>query len=113
MQKLKKGETRTISLKADQAYGSYDAKKVILYPRNKMPRNDSIHSGKTVSILSKTGTTRSYRVVQIHGDMVALDGNHPLAGQDLVFEIEITEARAATRVEIDGAKNMISTQALN
>jgi len=63
MQKVKKGEFRSITLKADQAYGSYDAKKVILYPRNKMAKNENISSGKTVSILSKTGTTRSYRVV--------------------------------------------------
>jgi FKBP-type peptidyl-prolyl cis-trans isomerase SlyD len=45
--------------------------------------------------------------------MVALDGNHPLAGQDLTFEIETVEARDATAEEIIKSSNMISTQVLH
>jgi FKBP-type peptidyl-prolyl cis-trans isomerase SlyD len=99
LQNLTKGERRSISLSAEEAYGLYEPKKVILYPRSKLPR--SLRVGEFISIAGKkSGNIRSYRVVQFHDDMVTLDGNHPLAGQDLIFEIETIDARDATREEI-------------
>lgn len=74
--------------------------------------NRYVSAGQTVTIRSKTGKIRSYRILQIHGEMVTLDGNHPLAGQDLIFEIEALEARAATFEEIADAQNPISVQRL-
>ncbi|MNK06296.1 FKBP-type peptidyl-prolyl cis-trans isomerase SlyD [compost metagenome] len=113
LQNLKKGEKRSISLSAEQAYGFYDPKKVILFPRKKISKEMSLRQGEAVTIVSKTGQHRSYRVVQVHGDMVTLDGNHPLAGQDLVFEIETLEARAATSEEIMESSNLMSGQYLH
>ena len=111
LQNLTKGEKRNISLSAEEAYGFYDPKKIILYPQNKLP--GKIRTGDPISIVGKSGTVRSYRVLQLHDGMVSLDGNHPLAGQDLVFEIEALEVREATRGEIDDAKNMVSKQLLH
>lgn len=113
LQNLKKGEKRVISLTAEKAYGFYDPKKVALFPRKKIGKNKTLSFGETVSIVSKTGRVYMYRVVEIYGDMVALDGNHPLAGQDLVFEIEAVEARDATADEIMESHNMLSTQVLH
>lgn len=113
LQNLKKGEKRTISLSAEEAYGLYDPKKVILFPRKKLAREASMKDGSSVSVISKTGQTRIYRVVQLHGDMVTLDGNHPLAGQDLIFDIEATDVRLATKEEIIESTNSISTQYLH
>lgn len=110
LQGLKKGERRSIHLKAEEAYGFYDPNKVILFPLNKIPDFKNVRRGQTVSILSKSGKLRTYRILQMHGDMVSLDENHPLAGQDLVFEIEATEARDATSEEIAEAQNLISKQ---
>jgi FKBP-type peptidyl-prolyl cis-trans isomerase SlyD len=45
--------------------------------------------------------------------MVSLDGNHPLAGQDLIFEIEALDARLATPSEIESAVNSVSVQLLH
>lgn len=113
LQGLKKGERRSVHLKANQAYGFYDPQKVILFPLNKIPNYRYVSAGQTVTIRSKTGKLRSYRILQIHGEMVTLDGNHPLAGQDLIFEIEALEARAATSEEIADAQNPISVQRLH
>lgn len=113
LQQIKKGERRSIRLRADEAYGSHDPKKVILCPLRKISVVTGVRRGQTVSILSKTGVLRFYRVLQIHGDMISLDGNHPLAGQDLVFEIETTDAREATSAEIESAQNMVSSQELH
>jgi FKBP-type peptidyl-prolyl cis-trans isomerase SlyD len=111
MQNLKKGEFRKISLTAEEAYGFYDPKKVILYPRKKIPKET--RTGETITIVSKTGVARVYTVLQFHDDMVSLDGNHPLAGQDLIFEIEVLDARPATQEEILASMNVVSDQLLN
>lgn len=111
MQNLKKGEKRTITLKAEDAYGLYDLKKVILVPRKKLSK--AVKIGEMVFIVGKSGLQRSYRVLELHSDFVNLDGNHALAGQDLIFEIETLEARYATAKEIDDSTNVVASQLLH
>lgn len=111
LQNISKGEKRHIFLSAEEAYGFYDPKKIILYPQKNLPRN--IRPGDPITIAGKSGTLRSYRLVQLHDGMASLDGNHPLAGQDLVFEIEALHVRDATQAEIDEAQNMVSKQLLH
>lgn len=98
---LKKGEKKTIQVSAEEAYGFYDPGKIILFPRKKIPPD--LRVGDTISIVGKSGVQRSYTILQIFDDMVSLDGNHPLAGQDLVFDVEILDSRAATSQEIEEA----------
>lgn len=111
LQNLSKGERRTIAVKAEEAYGLYDPAKIILYPRVKLPKN--LHIRETISIVGKSGSIRSYRVLEFHDNMVSLDGNHPLAGQDLIFEIETLDARDATPQEIAEATNTVISQTLH
>jgi len=111
LQDIKKGERRTIQLRAEEAYGLYEPKKVILFPRSRLPKQ--LRVGETISIADKKGRIRVYRVVDFHGDMVSLDGNHPLAGQDLIFEIEALDAREATAEEIEASMNNVSQQLLH
>lgn len=111
LQNLKKGDKRSINLSAEEAYGLYDPKKVILYPRAMLARH--LRIGDMVSIVGKSGTKRHYKVVHFYDDMASLDGNHPLAGQDLVFEIEALSARDATSAEIESSKNPMSSQLLH
>lgn len=102
---LKKGEHRKISVSADEAYGFYDLKKVILYPTKKLMK--ALRIGQTVTIIGKSGSARTYTVLEHHDDFTSLDGNHPLAGQDLVFEIEALEVREATLNEVNASLNMV------
>ena len=111
LQGLSKGEQRKILLTAQEAYGFYDPNNIIYYPRKKLVKD--VQVGQSVTIVSKTGKTRIYKVVGLLPDMVSLDGNHPLAGQDLVFEIETLDAREATVNEIDEAQNDMSKQFLH
>jgi FKBP-type peptidyl-prolyl cis-trans isomerase SlyD len=98
LQNLSKGERRSINLTAQEAYGLYEPLKVIQYPRERLP--ESLKVSDFISITDQFGRMTSYKVLQILDDMVSLDGNHPLAGQDLIFEIEALEARDATNEEI-------------
>jgi FKBP-type peptidyl-prolyl cis-trans isomerase SlyD len=100
---LKKGEKRSISLAAPEAYGYYDPKKVTYRSRDEIPDGGTLRMGDQVILESKTGERSILLVTQIEDDQVTLDGNHPLAGQDLVFEIEAIDARDATPEEIADA----------
>ena len=91
---LKKGEKREITLTADQAYGFYDPNLVVDIPRSKLSRGKQLKLGDAVQgkFLSDQ-SPRDYRVSSCSSKTVSLDGNHPLAGQDLVFNVEITSSR--------------------
>jgi FKBP-type peptidyl-prolyl cis-trans isomerase SlyD len=111
LQNVKKGEKRFVTVLAEEGYGVYDPKKVILYPRNKLSK--TLKVDEFIKIISKTGVERCYRVLELHADLVTLDGNHPMSGKDLIFEIDTLEARDATQEEITGSKNIIATQKLH
>lgn len=108
---LTEGERRSISLSAEEAYGLYDPKKVILFPCKKLPEDAKV--GMAVSIKGKSGKMRLYKILEVVPPFARLDGNHPLAGQDLVFEIEALKVRKATETEIEEALNPLEHQVLH
>lgn len=105
LKNIKKGEHRKINISAVEAYGFYDLKKVILYPTKKLMK--AVRIGQIVTIIGKSGSARTYTVLEHHDDFTSLDGNHPLAGQDLIFEIEALEVREATQHEVNASVNMV------
>jgi FKBP-type peptidyl-prolyl cis-trans isomerase SlyD len=109
MQDLKTGEKRCISLGAAEAYGFYDPKLVMTVPRKSLPHVSVQRGPNDTIILPSNGQTQAYRVVKVNDDEVTLDGNHPLAGQDLVFEIEALAVRDATPEEISQSQINIDT----
>lgn len=111
LQNLTKGETRRFAVSAEEAYGLYEPKKVILYPRKRLPK--SLLQGETINLVSPSGVHNSYRVIELDGSFVKLDGNHPLAGQDLIFEIVALDARDATPEDIEQSLNQVSQQLLH
>lgn len=100
LQNLKKGEKRRVVLSAEQAYGYYDPRLVIEIPRKRLDQGDRLKLGQQVQAQFHDGALQMLRVISISRHRVILDGNHPLAGQDLVFEIEATDAREASAEEI-------------
>lgn len=90
MQNLTKGEKRRIYVSAKDAYGYYDMAKVIEKSREELPAEETIRLGDVVFISAEE---KQYRVIELKPESVTLDSNHPLAGQDLIFEIEATEVR--------------------
>lgn len=99
LKNLKAGEKRKVSLRADQAYGYYDPKLIIELYIDELDIAQPVRLGETIIYVHK-GEEKSYRVISMNEDVVTLDGNHPLAGQDLIFEIEATDARTATAEDL-------------
>lgn len=112
LQDLQAGEFRKIDLRADEAYGFYNPKLVLVRPWEDLNFSSPLRLGERVIYETEEGR-KSFRVTEMTHDSVTLDANHPLAGQDLVFEIEATAARLATPDEIhasatdDGALNQL------
>lgn len=104
LQNVKAGEKRQIFVPADQAYGLYDPGLVVQIPRNQLLRGNDLELGnEIITQCTDDGHVRTFRVIDAAEDSVVLDGNHPLAGQDLTFEIEITAARKASAEDLADA----------
>jgi FKBP-type peptidyl-prolyl cis-trans isomerase SlyD len=96
---LAKGERRSIQVRAEQAYGFYNPELVRRVRRRDLPQGPH-PVGATVCKRLSGSEVVAYRVIAADQEFVTLDGNHPLAGQDLVFDIETLEARDATADEV-------------
>lgn len=95
---LKVGDKKRVSVKAADAYGIRDEKKVVQVPRKKMP-NKPIKLGDKFRG-GKEDHSPILTVTRITDATVTLDANHELAGVDLTFDVEITGVREATKEEL-------------
>lgn len=82
-------ESKTVSIPVDEAYGPYREEQVVTVTRDGIPENVNPQLGEILRMRSPDG--QEYRVVvkAMSDDSLTLDGNHPLAGKDLVFDIEL------------------------
>ena len=96
---LKKSETKNISVPYADAYGPYDQSLVTKVARNQFPA-EKLNVGDVFQI-EKDGMHRLISVIEITDDVVAIDANHPMAGKNLHFRVQIVERREATAEEID------------
>ena len=93
------GDKCKVTLEPDDAFGEYEADMVRTEPKNLFPDNITVGMQFEGAIEGSDDYTL-YTVTEIAGDKVVVDGNHPLAGQTLVFSGTVTEVRAATREEL-------------
>lgn len=100
LENLTKGERRLIEVPAQDAYGFYDPTKVFVVLRRNFPELDRIAMGEMINLQLSNGSMVESRVLEFTAEEITLDGNHPLAGQDLVFEIETLDARDARPDEL-------------
>lgn len=88
----------TITLAAADAYGDRDEERVITVPKDRFSEMPEI--GQVVQASGPDGHAFRLKVSKIEDDSITLDGNHPLAGRRLTFEVEVTDVRAATEHEL-------------
>lgn len=94
------GEKLNVKVAAAEGYGVRDPSLVQDVPRRAFKGIDDIRVGMQFQADSNQGP-RMVTVTRIAGDMVTVDGNHPLAGEDLNFAVEISEVRDASEEELD------------
>ncbi|HWV15228.1 MAG TPA: peptidylprolyl isomerase [Cellvibrio sp.] len=94
------GDKFNISIPAAEAYGLRDDSMVQQLPSNMFEGIDKIEEGMEFHAETEHGL-QVVTVTKVEGDNITIDGNHPLAGVDLTFDVEITAVRAATEEEVE------------
>tara|TARA_Y100001963_G_C6762983_1_gene440570 strand:+ start:732 stop:1169 length:438 start_codon:yes stop_codon:yes gene_type:complete len=86
------GEVKTVTLKPTEAYGETDPAAIVEYPKSVFAPGTQLVVGHTVQGTGPTGQPVMAKITSLDEETVTLDHNHPLAGQDLTFEIELIES---------------------
>ena len=94
----KVGDKLTVKVPAAEAYGEYHEQLVNDVPREAFQGVDQIEPGMQFQANTPEGV-QVITVKAVNGETVTVDANHPLAGQDLNFDVEIFEVREATEEE--------------
>jgi FKBP-type peptidyl-prolyl cis-trans isomerase SlyD len=93
------GDKLAVKIAPADGYGEYDKSLVQRVPRRALRGVGNIYVGMQLQAQSDHGV-RAVTVTQLSGDMVTIDGNHPLAGKNLNFQVEVADVRAATEEEL-------------
>lgn len=87
------GECVSVMIAAKDAYGEYDLEKIENGPMYAIPNAQNIQVGKLFYFITDEGLRFPAKVLEINEGIATIDYNHPLAGKDLDFEIELIEVR--------------------
>ena len=94
------GNRVEVSLPPEEGYGTRNEALVQRVPKRSLQGAGEIRKGMQFQAQTDEGM-RVFTVTAVVGDMVSLDGNHPLADQTLHFDVEVIEVRAATAEELE------------
>ncbi|HRW33556.1 MAG TPA: peptidylprolyl isomerase [Thermotogota bacterium] len=86
---MEKGEKTTIRIPPEEGYGEYDEKLRFIFDKSQFPNDLELEPGLRLNVPGEGGKVALFTVVDILGDEVILDGNHPLVGQTLIFDLEL------------------------
>lgn len=95
------GEELSVSIPPEQAYGIHDATKTQSVPREMFPEEQEIKPGMQFHAQGPDGQSLVVTVAKVESDQITVDGNHPLAGETLIFDVTVEQVREATAEELD------------
>jgi peptidylprolyl isomerase len=84
------GQTKTINIPFAEAYGPVIAENILTIPRSEIPADLAVELGSQLNMHQDgEGQVIQVTVTELTSDSITLDANHPLAGQDLIFDLEL------------------------
>jgi FKBP-type peptidyl-prolyl cis-trans isomerase 2 len=86
---MRVGDKKTVNIPVDQAYGERNDGWIMEYPLSDFPDDMKPELGMQLNMSDNQGNNFPVIIAEIKEDAVVLDGNHPLAGQNLIFDIEL------------------------
>jgi FKBP-type peptidyl-prolyl cis-trans isomerase 2 len=101
VQGMRVGDRKTIQIPPEEAYGHRDEEAIIEFPSENVPSDMTLEPGMQLTLRNQYGQPVQVVVLEVKTDVIIMDANHMLAGQELVFEVEL--------VEIVGGKPLIIT----
>jgi peptidylprolyl isomerase len=87
------GEKKTVSIASEQAYGDRHDELVIKIERERLPEDLKPEKGQQLAMKTEDDRTALVTVVDLSDTDITVDANHPLAGKDLEFDLELVEVK--------------------
>lgn len=85
------GEKKTINIAPADGYGEKSEEAIIEFPKENIPEDMEIEPGMPLTLSNQAGQPVPVTIVEIRDKVIVLDANHFLAGEELVFDIELVE----------------------
>lgn len=83
---MKEGDKKVVEISSDEAYGSTREDLVVEVPKDRVP--ETVSEGQMLQTMTPQGPMNVI-VKEVKEEVVIIDGNHPLAGKDLIFDLEL------------------------
>ncbi|HUX84612.1 MAG TPA: peptidylprolyl isomerase [Chitinophagaceae bacterium] len=101
------GEHKTVQISPEMAYGPYQEELLLVFPASRFPPGTPPVPGLEFQLQGEDGQTLRVTVKEVRPDEVILDANHPLAGKDLIFDLELMALDDLTQT---GSGNSVSPE---
>jgi len=88
---MEEGGTKTVEIDSENAYGDVNDELFIEVPKSELPDNITPEVGMQLQVQQESGQQVPVQISEVKESSITLDANHPLAGKDLVFDIEVVE----------------------
>lgn len=90
---MKVNEKKTVNIPAAEAYGDVQKEMFHEVKKDQLPQDITPEVGMGLASKNPDGSEAQFRVSEVHDEHIVVDANHPLAGQDLTFELELVEIK--------------------
>ena len=95
---MKVGDKKTIEIPVGEAYGEKEQERMLQFPIEQFPPDLKPEVGMQLMMSDGSGQQLPVTITEVKEDSVVLDANHPLAGQDLIFDLELVEIVPTSRI---------------
>jgi FKBP-type peptidyl-prolyl cis-trans isomerase 2 len=95
---MQQGEKRTVEIPVQDAYGEKSEEMLIEFPKDQFPPEMQPEVGMQLMMNNSQGQSFPVTIAEVRDESVLLDANHPLAGQDLIFDLELVEIVPTSRI---------------
>ena len=101
MMGMKVGESKQVKVPPGDAYGEFDENAFMQVPKDQFPTDMPVEEGLELTVRDDSGQSRYARVDAVEGDNVTLNFNHPLAGDELHFNVKVVGLREPSVEELE------------
>ena len=92
------GDKKTVKIASEDAYGPKDEGRVVEFPKANFPADMKPEAGMQLNMTNGSGQVIPVVILEVGEESVTLDANHPLAGKDLVFDIELVDIASDSKI---------------
>ena len=98
---MKVGESKDVVVAPADGYGEYDDEAYLDVPKGQFPKDMPVEEGLELTVRDDAGQARYARIESVEGETVRLNFNHPLAGDELHFNVRVVNLREPTGEELE------------